>query len=423
MKLKKVLPAYIVLFSISFISQASSPATGHEKHLQAFLKKAAEIGKDLDNRDNTLLDKLNRSEALFEKYNEDPAAKDIIAQFSSTLFSFASEHQRALSIADIGHSQEKAKKSSLDLSVFSSRPAVSAILSVAENQKVVMVNEAHHIAQHRALTYDLLEGLWERGFRYLALEALSSSEANPFRGPLKNDSGYYTQEPMFAYMVFHALEIGYRLIPYDSGGADIPTREMEAARNLKRSIFDKDPDAKVLIHVGYSHIDETEWLARKLNDLMGIDPLTIDQVKFSEKSAPEFEHQDYENVLSNFTSKEPLVLLDKQNQLYSSEPNKWDVTVVSPRTSYTINKPAWMIKDRKTFSLNPSLCKGKYPCLVEVFDQSYARKEDLLNFTPYDKTVIYSELDKKVVLIRQGITLVVVTDENRVVLSQTQVSQ
>jgi len=156
---------------------------------------------------------------------------------------------------------------------------------------------------------------------------------------------------------------------------------------------------------------------------MGIDPLTIDQVKFSEKSAPEFEHQDYENVLSNFTSKEPLVLLDKQNQLYSSEPNKWDVTVVSPRTSYTINKPAWMIKDRKTFSLNPSLCKGKYPCLVEVFDQSYARKEDLLNFTPYDKTVIYSELDKKVVLIRQGITLVVVTDENRVVLSQTQVSQ
>ncbi len=403
-------------------SQASEVTSNEQEYQKEFLRKATEIGKELDNKESTLLQKLVKSEALFDVYDEDPVATDIIAQYSSTYFSFAGEHRRALAIADIGQSIKKDDKPALDLSVFNATPAVEAILDVARTQTVVMVNEAHHIAQHRALTYDLLEGLWDSGFRYFALEALSSSEALPFDGPLKRNSGYYTQEPLFAYMISHALELGYKLIPYDSGG-DTQTREKEAAANLKRDIFDKDPSAKILIHVGYSHIDESGWLAKNLKDAIGVDPLTIDQVKFSEKSKPVFEHQNYEKVLAHFQNKEPIVLFDNQNEFYSSEPNKWDVSVFSPRTNYFSNKPNWMLKEREAIKLEPSLCEGSYPCLVEAFSHEYAQEEDLLEFIPYDKTVINSELDKKVILVGSEKTLIVVTDENRTILSQRVVEQ
>ena len=409
MKLIKHFLAVCMLCSVSL------PSASHgDEDLQEFLRKAQEIDEELNENENSLLNLLIKSEVLLQKYESDSEALDIVSQFSSTYFSFANEHAKALKIADIGDSASEVNDQPIDLDNFQPKTALDAILTMANSQQIIMVNEAHHIAQHRALTFDLLEGLWERGYRYLALEDLSGSYGIPFAGPLKNNSGYYTEEPMFAYVIHHALNIGFKLIPYDSGGTDITTRELVAAQNIKSTIFDKDPDAKVLIHVGYSHIDEideTGWLAKKLNDLLGIDPFTVDQVEFSENSKPKFENQDYERVLSRFSSEEPMALVSKTGDFYSSQPKKWDLTVISPRTSYVANKPSWMIKYRQIHALDSSVCDGNFPCMVEVFDDALVSEHGSSELVPFDKTVLFSESDKKVVLVGKGKYVMIVTDK------------
>ena len=58
----------------------------------------------------------------------------------------------------------------------------------AEKYQIVMINEAHHVPQHRVFTYRLLEDLWQKGYRYLALEALSENAEHGL------DKGYVSEK-------------------------------------------------------------------------------------------------------------------------------------------------------------------------------------------------------------------------------------
>jgi hypothetical protein len=94
---------------------------------------------------------------------------------------------------------------------------------------------------------------------------------------------------------FVAYEASVRPTPGGDFVDDINRREAEQASNLVNQIFIADRSAKVLIHVGYRHNDEAAqefprtglrkrevlWLARRLKDILGIDPLTIDQTTFA----------------------------------------------------------------------------------------------------------------------------------------------
>jgi hypothetical protein len=74
---------------------------------------------------------------------------------------------------------------------------------------------------------------------------------------------------------------------------DMDRREETQAENLVTRIFAREPQAKVLIHVGFSHAAEVAlpnaggsllWMAGRLKAKTGVDPLTIDQFRCASSS-------------------------------------------------------------------------------------------------------------------------------------------
>ncbi len=136
------------------------------------------------------------------------------------------------------------------------------------------------------------------GFAYLAVEDFGpdpdayAAISYPGQAP-----GYQSvREPVFADAVRRAIKLGYRLIPYEIDFANLnevpadermQARESGQAQNLVDLVLAKDPDARILVYVGYQHAYEAlyttghappvEPMAMRLKALTGIDPLTIDQ--------------------------------------------------------------------------------------------------------------------------------------------------
>jgi hypothetical protein len=172
--------------------------------------------------------------------------------------------------------------------------APEAIAEAAAARQIVIVNEAHHVPQHRALTVELLKKLKQKGFTHFAAETLFETDAklNERGYPIK-DTGAYINEPLYGDIVRTALKLGYKVVPYDVAfGGEPDARERGQAENLKKRIFEKDSQAKVLIHVGYGHNSEatrkndTKLMAGYLKEFTGIDPLTVDQTAMSEPVRP-----------------------------------------------------------------------------------------------------------------------------------------
>ena len=171
------------------------------------------------------------------------------------------------------------------------------VADLARTTRVVIVNEAHDIPWHRSFTRSLLAPLWDQGYRYFAaetfLELVNTRADEPFG---RIDSGVYASEPEFGELIRSAKQLGYELVAYEAteppGMSDeaisdrIEYREEAQANNLIDRVLARDPDARVLVHVGYSHAAEVPipsidgrmaWMAARLKEKTGIDPLTIDQ--------------------------------------------------------------------------------------------------------------------------------------------------
>ena len=106
-------------------------------------------------------------------------------------------------------------------------------------------------------------------------------------------------EPVFGALLRQVRASGYQTLAYEDTSGDnsgdefeqIARREQAQATNLVQAIFRERPDARVLIHVGYSHARELPerlrdgreqyWMAARLKAATGIDPLTIDQTRFT----------------------------------------------------------------------------------------------------------------------------------------------
>lgn len=166
----------------------------------------------------------------------------------------------------------------------------------ARSTRIVIVNESHDIPWHRMFTESLLRALWDQGFRYLAAEAFGDGIGNyPDEDFGRIDAGFYATESTFGSLIRTAKQLGYNLIHYESipdetdlsVAEQIALREEGQANNLMARVFALDPSARVVIHVGYSHAAEVPipsspgitmpWMAARLKEKSGIDPLTIDQ--------------------------------------------------------------------------------------------------------------------------------------------------
>lgn len=327
-----------------------------------------------------------RSLQVFEQYlanNQPSPLTQIASDYLAYYQSYLGAYQQAQKIIDQHHPIQP--WGSASAAEGQPQPALDAILAQAAQQQAIFINEAHHMPQHRAFSLQLLKGLYQQGYRYFAAETFALDQGLNQRGyPLRGQSGYFTDEPVFGDLTRSALKMGYKLIPYEQVSAcskpEDPAfcqneRESVQAQNLNDRIFKLDPKAKVLVHAGYGHIDEkgsNGWvpMAASFKKLTGINPWTLDQVEMSEHSAPEFESPFYLNTLRRFTLKQPTLFRQTDGSYWSGlYQGAYDALIVHPRSVYSQGRPDWLLMggQRGLHPIDAAICRQQLPCLVQAF--------------------------------------------------------
>ncbi|MFA0961019.1 hypothetical protein AB9P05_04385 [Roseivirga sp. BDSF3-8] len=229
------------------------------------------------------------------------------------------------------------------------------IVEQAHQHHFTLINEAHFSSQHRQFTKSLLAPLYKQGYRYLALETFQASneELHGVKYPLMT-TGYYTKDPVFANLVREAIRLGYTLISYDEGGRTNNERDSISAINIYENTLKKDKEGKVLIHAGYSHINEygdasNRPMGIQLKTLTGQDILTVDQERMNWLPDSTQLHDWYRKTLHYHNITEPAVLLDDEGNSLVDPVHVIgiDIQVHHPPTRFTKGRPDWLAEKGK----------------------------------------------------------------------------
>jgi hypothetical protein len=283
-------------------------------------------------------------------------------------------------------------------------PARDYILSRSQKEKLIIVNESHGQPIHRVFVTSLLEQLYKNGFRYFAVETIAQDSSavyllNKNKFPIIS-SGYYSKEPQYGNLIREALKLGFQIVAYECTNCEYPAREREQARNLKR-VFDKDPNAKMLVYCGYGHACEAIYkdtlMAGHIKYMTGINPFTMDQVSLTEHSQSNFESPYY----AQFRSPVPSVLIKKTDSadiFTTNEDGVYDAEVFHPRTNYVKGRPSWiMLPGRNYVSVNKNAnidVRIDFPFVIQAF----SAEEDPSRAVPVDCIEVQNK-DQDVALI------------------------
>lgn len=248
-------------------------------------------------------------------------------------------------------------------------PALQFIFDQIKDHQVVIVNEIHHLPSHRVFTADLLKELYQKGFRYIGFEGLLDAEINQRKFPTTN-SGYYVKEPQFGNLVRYAILLGYTVFGYENSDRE-KNRELGQAENIYK-IIQADSSARVVIHSGGGHLREDTlsryYMGGYFKKISGIDPLTINNGKLTEQSAPQFEGKLYNSLApADF----PVVYIDKNTKTNVND-SVTDIQVFHPRTKTVKGRPSW-IKDNKRYSKITVTTKFKFKEPYMIF--AYMKNE------------------------------------------------
>jgi hypothetical protein len=263
--------------------------------------------------------------------------------------------------------------------------AVKAIVEQARTKRVVLLNEEHMSSMNRAFSQRVARELRKIGYQYLACETFTVSDRALFtHGDVRSRDGYYTNDPTFGNWINEAIADGWKLVPYEVGhDPAIPAaerfrwREEGQARNLVERIFARDKDARVLIHVGRSHLNksanatEPAFMGEYLRRMTGLDMLHVDQLRFYEHPDPEDENPLYRHLLAKSGSTAPFVLKNKDgsNLLLRGLAGRVDMLVVFPRYGMRDGRPGWMtsLAGREPRDIPPSLLPTSGRRLIKAY--------------------------------------------------------
>lgn len=318
-------------------------------------------------------------------------------QISATEYAMKGDYKNALiqwdSVTGIRNKKLTAFQIDSINQKYTKHNAADYIIRKAKKSKVVIINEAHHNSLHRVFTKSLLKELYEIGYKNLGLEALNNgtmkdSLLNERKYPVQS-TGHYIRDPQFGNLVRTALKANYNVFAYEqttyTNGRE---REIEQAKNIAE-VIRKHPDEKFLIFCGYDHVIEGEYkhwgkaMAARLTEYTGIDPLTVNQVAYSEKSNPEYNSP----FLKALNIREASVISDTAGNPYKYVRGKgWsDIVVFHPNTNYVDNRPDWLFKNgNQNVAISVSGFEIDFPLMV----MAYKKGEDINNSVPYDITEI-----------------------------------
>jgi hypothetical protein len=292
-------------------------------------------------------------------------------------------------------------------------------------EQIVIISEAHQMPQHRIFTTNLLEDLFENGFRHLGLETLTPSYGDstkflmdtllnergyPLDSPL---SGFYTREPQMGNLVREAIRIGFTVFGYESTDRKVD-RDLQQAINIKK-YMDLHHNEKVVIHCGWYHAIESDYPKRKsdsymayhLRSLTGIDPLTIYQDALSERSTGK--ESPYYKMIN---SKEVSVLLDEAGNVFAGfeEKRNFDIFIYHPKTNYIRNRPDWILQSNENQFVpieKQRIQVSEYPVIVAAIPigEEYS--------VPVDIVELLKEDDPTELILKKGEYLIRITNKNK----------
>jgi len=259
--------------------------------------------------------------------------------------------------------------------------ALPKIISVAKDQRLVIISENHLKPQHRIFAKRIISELAKHGFSHLGLETFGNSadgyslrdsalmeRGYPLNTPL---TGTYTLEPRMGQLVRKAIELDYNLFAYERferiKGMD--RDEIQADNIIK--YLNQHPDEKVIILCGFHHAIESDilkrgkynWMAKHIKDKIGIDPITIYQDNFTEKII-ENEHP----ILSKINIANPSVFIDNKGNIAQLTAHV-DIEVIHPKTAYKNRRPEWLYEDNsyKAVKIKKDIGELKYPFIASAF--------------------------------------------------------
>ncbi len=339
------------------------------------------------------------------------------SQMAATYYSISGQYKPALESWDMtfGRVKKLSVTDSLKFTKLNPVKAKDYILEKAVHEQIVIINEAHHNASHRNFASSLLQGLYERGYRYLGIETLANDSLNSEKFATLS-SGYYSKEPEFGNFIYNALKIGFTLFPYEAEGNN-KEREIGEAQNIF-NFMQKNKDGKYLIYCGYQHAYEgihKSWektMAGRLSDLTGINPFTIDQTQFSEKSNLKYN----EPLLRLVRNTVPVVLKDENQGIYNGEDKDLytDIKIIHPVTQYSKGRPDWMLNKNRKFYKIPVSKVSSYPALVLAYRKGEFEKEGI----PADIIEINTSKDNLFLILDKGIYDIVIKDKEYKVINR-----
>lgn len=339
------------------------------------------------------------------------------SQMAATYYSISGQYKPALESWDttFGRVKKLSKADSLRFTELIPVNAKDYLLKKAESEQIIIINEAHHNASHRTFVSSLLQGLYDKGYRYLGLETLASDSVNVTKFAVLS-SGYYTKEPEFGNLIYNALKIGFRLFPYEAEGNN-KEREIGEAKNIF-DFMQKNKEGKYLIYCGYEHAYEgthKSWektMAGRLSDLTGINPFTVDQTQFSEKSNLKYN----EPLLRLVNNNVPVVLKDQNEGIYNDSDKKLytDIKIIHPVTKYIKNRPDWMLRENRKLYKIPVSKISTYPVMVFA----YRKGEYEQNGIPADILELKTPKESRFLILNKGNYDIVIKDKEYKVLQR-----
>jgi hypothetical protein len=320
------------------------------------------------------------------------AAETYMEQLNGWLYSMTGRHFLAYGLED-GVRADEAIEIPATYRGLEATDAVAAIREAASGHRIVIINEAHHDARHRAFATLLIEGLAADGFTHFAAETFGAQDDldRAFRnGAPELELGFYAIEPFFGDMIRQAFALGLRPVRYEQtaeqacsgecGRRDrIRAREQAQARNLAEAIAE-NPDGRFLVYVGYNHVDERGdedgdgildgWMAAELKALTGLDPLTVDQEAgsgYGDRRIPPV----HARLVQAYDVTAPTVFRRSDGSWFTDpESRTVDMLVVHPRLEAGQGgRPDWLPMDgyRLPVPIGQTLLPPDRPILLQAF--------------------------------------------------------
>ena len=213
-------------------------------------------------------------------------------------------------------------------------------------------------------------------------------------------------------MIREAIEIGFVIFPYETTNEESngKSREIDQAKNIQK-ILDSNSNEKFLIHCGFDHALEGihgSWemaMAERLKEYTGINPLTINQVVYSEKSKPKLN----DPFLKALNVKVSSVHLDENSEPFKYQRDKayTDIAVFHPNTEYINNRPDWLFKNgNEKVSVTLKNITISFPVMVLAFKSG----ENIKDAVPIDITEIKNKTEECILGLKKGKYNIVVTN-------------